>query len=468
MKTLRRLCTILGVLAITAAALGLVTVSAGSSIALASPAELAANMRPAAAPPPVRPFADPLPATTCTLVGQTRTCEVWAMEGTTTMPDGVVVTIWGFTDSATGTAELPGPTLVVSEGERVEVIFHNTLDQNVSLSFPGQAIFPPDLIGVGQGLSKTYAFTATNPGTYLYEAGLTPNGGRQVAMGLYGGFIVRPATAGQAYNDVVSAYDDEALLIFSEIDPAFNAAPMTFSMQDFSPQYWLINGQAFADTPNISTTAGSRVLLRMVNGGIDHRSISLLGLQQTIVGIDGVSLPITRTRTVVAESIGPGQAVDTIAAIPAGAQTGTLYTIFNGALQNHNADARLTDGSLAFGGMLTFIEITAGTAASDGGPVVTSAEAVPSPTAGDTDVELTFVISATNGGTVVAYRRAVGTVPSDAGTPLTPAPVVTVTEIVAAAELGLWDSDYYEFYVSGRDNDGVWGPVGSAILNLDK
>ena len=44
-------------------------------------------------------------------------------------------------------------------------------------------------------------------------------------MGLYGILIVRPATAGQAYDSdpsASSAYNDEATLVLSEIDPALN------------------------------------------------------------------------------------------------------------------------------------------------------------------------------------------------------------------------------------------------------
>ncbi len=53
----------------------------------------------------------------------------------------------------------------------------------------------PDTTGVAAGASTIYTFTASSPGTFLYEAGLTPNGQHQVAMGLYGALIVRPTAA---------------------------------------------------------------------------------------------------------------------------------------------------------------------------------------------------------------------------------------------------------------------------------
>ena len=62
----------------------------------------------------------------------------------------------------------------------------------MSLTFPGQMGVIADLVGVAAGSVVTYTFSSAQPGTFLYEAGLTPNGPRQVAMGLYGGLVVRP------------------------------------------------------------------------------------------------------------------------------------------------------------------------------------------------------------------------------------------------------------------------------------
>ena len=43
---------------------------------------------------------------------------------------------------------------------------------------------------------RDYTFTASRPGTFLYEAGPTPSGKQQVAMGLAGAIVVLPSTAG--------------------------------------------------------------------------------------------------------------------------------------------------------------------------------------------------------------------------------------------------------------------------------
>ena len=130
-----------------------------------------------------------------------------------------------------------------------------TCAEATALLFQGQAMVPdPTGVAAGGG-TKTYTFTATNPGTFLYEAGLLPNAQHQVAMGLYGALIVRPADgAGQAYADAATAFDDEALLVLSEIDPALNASPIRpFDMRNFAPKYFLINGKAYPDTDPIAS-----------------------------------------------------------------------------------------------------------------------------------------------------------------------------------------------------------------------
>jgi len=104
--------------------------------------------------------------------------DLWADEGVVSMPDGSPpIPIWGFTgvDPILNgcTANLPGPTLDVDEGATVTVKLHNLLDVNVALSFPGQDLVP-DTVGAPPGDTASYTFVADDPGTYLYEAGTTP------------------------------------------------------------------------------------------------------------------------------------------------------------------------------------------------------------------------------------------------------------------------------------------------------
>ncbi len=431
----------------------------GSGVALAAPASARA--------------AAVLPIATCTLTGPAeRTCELWAMTGTLSLPDGATVPIWGYADNPAGPAQLPGPALVVSQTETVHVVLHNDLAGNTALAFPGQDLVP-DLVGVAPGGTVTYTFGADAPGTFSYEAGLLASGARQVAMGLYGALIVRPAGHPDwAYDDPATAFDDEALLVFSEIDPDLNNDPAGFRLQEFKADYWLLNGAAYPGTAPISTTAGSRVLLRTLNAGVDHRAVGLLGLHQTVLAMDGY--PLAYPYMVVAETVAAGQSLDLLVSVPAGAAPGTRYPLYETGQHLHNSGQMLPAGNaVAFGGILTFLALPDAPPGPDTfGPLASDAQVNPSPTAGTFGVTLTATFSEldTGGADVVAAEYFTETVGAPgSGVPLAiavPTTTVAVSAYISPATLAGLGNGPHVFYLRGQDSLGNWGPIGSAVLEL--
>lgn len=413
-----------------------------------------------------------LPASTCTLDAgtNTRTCDLWAMPGSILLPDGTSATIWGFSDDAAGLAQLPGPPIVANQGETLRVILHNELPgETVSLVFPGQSGLQDYTVGVGQGATQEYQFVLDNPGTFLYEAGPTPNGGRQVAMGLYGGLVVRPAAApGQAYADPATAFNFEELLVLSELDPALNnsADPNSFELYSFEPRYWLINGLAYPQTTAIGAEAGATVLLRYVNAGLETHGMSVLGLRQQIVASDGKPI---HAYGVVAEKIVSGETMDALLTIPAATVQGTQFAVYDASLMMHNASQRLADGKLAFGGLLTFVDTITGTAGTLAGPVVTDVQVSPNPTTGADGVTLSADLTSDAGLTAVEYftgsvgAPGTGVAMSFSGG----GPAYAATASIPAGELATWQSGLVTLYLRGQDANG-WGLVGSVVLNLDK
>ena len=323
-----------------------------------------------------------LPAQTCTSTGAaTRTCELTASVGTLPLPGGTSVPAWTYS-LAGGAPSVPGPVLIVNQGETVTVTLVNQLPVPTALLFHGQAM-APDLVGAtADGGIASSTFVADSPGTFLYEAGLLPNSAPQVAMGLYGVLIVRPATAGQAYPTASSAFDDEALVVLSEVDPALNtrADPATFDMRDFAPKYFLINGKAYPETELIATGAGRRVLLRYANAGQINHSMALLGTDQRLLAVDGN--PKGFESRAVAESIGTGQTLDAIALVPALAPVGSRFALYDASFTLHN------DGAAGFGGMLTFLSTGPLSGGGDFGPATTAVLASPNPTDGTLAVTL--------------------------------------------------------------------------------
>jgi FtsP/CotA-like multicopper oxidase with cupredoxin domain len=302
--------------------------------------------------------------------------DLCAVPGNATLTGAVAVPIWGFGvpttpgDCTTATASLPGPQLAVtlSATETTAVTFNvtNALPAGHSITFeiPGIA-FAAGPTDAAPGATVTRSFTApispsapgaaNAAGTYLYQSG--GDSGRQEAMGLYGALIIRPSTANQAYESAATAYDVEAPLVLSAVDPAFNGAadPMAFDMYTYRATYWLINGKAYPDTAGITATAGQRVLLRYVSAGYDNTTMMLLGMHEHVVAKDGRLLNSPYDAS--ADTIPAGATEDAIATVPVGAApTSNGFPLYNRQLHLTNgAQTGQSPTPMSGGGMLTFI-----------------------------------------------------------------------------------------------------------------
>ena len=124
--------------------------------------------------------------------------------------DGVETEVLAFNGS------VPGPTLELTEGDRVTVHFRNELDRPTTVHWHGIHLpFRSDgspFHPVAPGDDFTYEFTVHpgTAGTYWYHPHPHHDTGNQVARGLYGAVVVR------APNDPLPAGIRERLLILSD------------------------------------------------------------------------------------------------------------------------------------------------------------------------------------------------------------------------------------------------------------
>ncbi len=395
----------------------------------------------------------------CTDGGTTVTCAFWSKSGTLTMPDGQVIDVMGYSDTAGGSPVVPGPTIVADAGDTVTVTLNNALAVPTGMLFQEQAV-ALDTIGAPAAGTTTYTFTASQPGTYLYEASpfvRTSGGGGsqyQVAMGMNGALVVRPATAGQAYTSAESAYNAEHLVVVNELDKDITAAnAATFDMRRYSPDYFLVNGKASPDAATLPANAGDRVLLRWVNAGVKAHSVALLGAGQRVVGEDGNALP--NPRDMVAETLGAGQTEDVIVTLAADA-SGKLPVYDAGLWLNNNTSAGM-------GGALTFLEVTnSGGATDTAGPGTTNV-------AFDlTGGALTATVSdaATGGANVTAAEYFIDT-PGAPGSGTALAGTFGSPSVNVSATISPFPAGPHTLYVHGQDAGGYWGPVSSIIVAND-
>jgi len=256
-----------------------------------------------------------------TLTTAARGADIYLVAGTTTklMPDGASIPMWGFAldpdFGGDGVVTIPGPTIEVLPGDAtLSIHLKNNLAEPVSIVIPGlRAAMSPVYFTDGQGRprvrsftheaapggSATYTWTNLQPGTRLYQSGT--HSSVQVQMGLYG-CITQDASPGEAYPGV--AYDQQVLLVFSEIDPALHDAVdsgnyvsfgdpqvnMTSTI-DFRPKYFLVNGEPYsAGTPSITAgNVGDDVLVRLVNAGLRSYAPVMLGAHVELAAEDGYS-----------------------------------------------------------------------------------------------------------------------------------------------------------------------------------
>ncbi len=442
-----------------------------------------------AAPAPAVPSTGqgPLTSTACTAAGGTAACDLWTATGTLAL-SGANVAVWGFTSVSGTPASGRGPVLVVTSGDAVTVTLHNTLPRNVSLAVPGVAMIAPgtsvrgeDVTGVAAGASAAYTFTAPAAGTYLYEAGHTANGPRQVAMGLVGAMVVRPAgfdvAAPTQDGSLATAFDDEAVLVLGEVDPAFNAAPDTYDLRRYHPTYRLINGRSFPGTEAIATGHGRSTLVRYVNGGLLAHSMGVLGAKEQVLAIGGHA--DTGRVQLVSDMVTPGQTEDVRIAFPAGGPSSMPLYETAGTLDNAGQVTAVGSRVVALGGMMTFL--TAGAVGSSGdtvGPKSSGVTVMPKPVTPLSPATVTATVSdvATGNGNVKAAELIVdstvvavgGGVVMTAVDGVFDSPTEAVTGTIDTTVLQGLAQGTHTVYVRGQDAAAVpnWGPVASTTFTM--
>jgi FtsP/CotA-like multicopper oxidase with cupredoxin domain len=240
-----------------------------------------------------------------------------------TQPDGVSIYSWGYgcadpnghnflppgmIGAYCPTMQVPGPTLILTEGTTYTVNLTNNLPAgagNASMVFPGLQVVATcaaastcaqglQTLEARPGNTVTYTIKATTPGTRPYYSGTQPD--LQIEMGLYGATVVIPNTvppgcisvgpgkdvgqslgglssdfrlAASAYDHPGTCYDREYLFQWMELDPVIHRqaeeqvqaiasctnsvstptcpSVLNVKTEPWHPRYFMINGRSMPD-----------------------------------------------------------------------------------------------------------------------------------------------------------------------------------------------------------------------------
>ncbi|MBI3997719.1 MAG: multicopper oxidase domain-containing protein [Armatimonadetes bacterium] len=188
---------------------------------------------------------------------------------------------------------VPGPTIRVTEGDRVRVVLKNDLKESTSIHFHG-VVLPNAMDGVPYitqppvkpGAGFTYEFTARNPGSHMYHSHHAAH--RQVPMGLLGAFIIEPKS-----RSAEPRVSQDLVMILND-----------------GPLGYTINGKGFPATEPLAAKKGEWVRIRFMNEGLLIHPMHLHGMPMKVIAKDGYPTP--QPYLVDTLNIAPGERLDVL------------------------------------------------------------------------------------------------------------------------------------------------------------
>ncbi|MDQ2834801.1 MAG: copper oxidase, partial [Acidobacteriota bacterium] len=190
------------------------------------------------------------------------------------------IDVWGFNGSA------PGPTIQVTQGDKVRVILKNELPEATSMHWHGfeDQIGNDGMPGISQepirpGQSFTYNFTIKQEGTFFYHSHMA----MQEMAGMLGAFIMHPKVPYRPH------CDKDFAIHLQEYAVLPNSTTPNTMMMEFN--WLLLNGKAGPASTPLIVRQGDRVRVRFVNLGMDHSPMHIHGHTFYVTGTEGGRIP---------------------------------------------------------------------------------------------------------------------------------------------------------------------------------
>ena len=188
---------------------------------------------------------------------------------------------------------VPGPTIRVTEGDKLKFNVKNELPESSSIHWHGVHV-PNKQDGVPYvtqppikpGETFVYEFAAKNPGSHMYHS--HHNAADQVTRGLLAAFIIDPKDKTQD-----PAHDSEYTMILNDYNVGLT-----------------INGKSFPATGAIVAKKGEKIRIRFMNEGLQIHPMHTHGYYMTVTHKDGFQLPAPYKADVL--NIAPGERYDVL------------------------------------------------------------------------------------------------------------------------------------------------------------
>lgn len=199
---------------------------------------------------------------------------------------GLRIKAWGYNGST------PGPTIEVTQGDRVRFYVTNKLPEATTVHWHG-VILPNGMDGVSglnqkpiqPGQTFVYEFTFKDAGTFMYHPHFDEM--TQMALGMNGMIVVHPRVPKGP------TVDRDFVLMAHEWKVTPGAArPDPSAMNDFN--VLTFNSKAFPATEPLVMGVGERVRIRVGNlSPMDHHPIHLHGVRAELTWTDGGEVPVS-------------------------------------------------------------------------------------------------------------------------------------------------------------------------------
>lgn len=225
------------------------------------------------------------------------------------LDDTTNVRIMGYTRTLSAPSKIPGPLLVFTEGDSVEIDLWNVSQGaphtihlhglDVNQANDGVPMLSFDVAHMDHGF---YRFKAPEPGTYIYHCHVTSS--VHVQAGMYGMVVVTPKYPELTWEGGYEITVDNQI-ITSEVDVDWHhdsiiehdhtaTALHQIRVPVYDPTFFLANGYGFNSVTDkaIEISTGNNNLLRLANiGNYGNKFIFPQSVKATVISSDGRRLP---------------------------------------------------------------------------------------------------------------------------------------------------------------------------------